>query len=64
MLLISTLAAHDLGYISLGNLLERLEHTFDTFDRMEKRWGHFLQLVRYAVIATAFSSVHLDGGQR
>jgi cyclic beta-1,2-glucan synthetase len=41
MLLISTLAAHDLGYITLGNLIERLEHTFDTFDRMEKRWGHF-----------------------
>ena len=41
MLLISTLAAHDLGYISLGKLVERLEHTFDAFDRMEKRWGHF-----------------------
>jgi cyclic beta-1,2-glucan synthetase len=41
MLLISTLAASDLGYIGLGNLVERLEHTFDTFERMEKRWGHF-----------------------
>ena len=41
MLLISTLAAHDLGYINLGSLVERLERTFDTFDRMQKRWGHF-----------------------
>jgi cyclic beta-1,2-glucan synthetase len=42
MLLLSTLAAHDLGYISLGFLVERLERTFDSFDRMEKHWGHFL----------------------
>jgi cyclic beta-1,2-glucan synthetase len=41
MLLISTLAAHDFGYINLGTLVERLEDTFDTFERMEKRWGHF-----------------------
>ncbi len=41
LLLVSTLAAHDLGYISLGVLLERLEHTFDSFDRLEKHWGHF-----------------------
>ena len=41
LLLVSTLAAHDLGYISLGVLLDRLERTFDTFDRLEKHWGHF-----------------------
>ena len=41
LLLVSTLAAHDLGYISLGTLVERLEQTFDTFDRLEKHWGHF-----------------------
>jgi cyclic beta-1,2-glucan synthetase len=41
LLLLSTTAAHDLGYISLGILLERLEHTFDSFDKLEKHWGHF-----------------------
>ena len=41
LLLVSTLAAHDLGYIGLGVLLERLERTFDSFDRLEKHWGHF-----------------------
>ena len=41
LLLVSTLAAHDLGYIGLGTLLERLERTFDSFDRLEKHWGHF-----------------------
>ena len=40
-MLVSTLAAHDLGYISLGVLVDRLERTFDTLDRMEKHWGHF-----------------------
>jgi len=41
LLLLSTLAAHDLGYVGLRALVERLERTFATFDRMEKYWGHF-----------------------
>jgi len=40
MLLLSTLASHDFGYLSLKTLLTRLEKTFDTFDRMEKYEGH------------------------
>ena len=62
MLLLSTLAAHDLGYINLSNLVERLEHTFDTFDRMEKRWGHFYNWYDTRSLANAFPSIHLDGG--
>jgi cyclic beta-1,2-glucan synthetase len=42
LLLLSTLAAHDLGYLTIRQLIERLERTFDTFDRMEKHWGHLL----------------------
>ncbi len=41
LLLVSTLAAHDLGYIGIDTLLDRLERTFDSFDRLEKHWGHF-----------------------
>ena len=41
MLLLSTMAAHDLGYLSLGRLVDRLEKTFDALERMEKHWGHF-----------------------
>jgi cyclic beta-1,2-glucan synthetase len=41
LLLVSTLAAHDLGYINLGSLLERLEKSFDTLDRLERHRGHF-----------------------
>ena len=41
LLLLSTLAAHDLGYIGLGSLARRLENTFDSLERMEKQWGHF-----------------------
>jgi cyclic beta-1,2-glucan synthetase len=41
MLLLSTLAAHDLGYLGLGRLADRLEKTFDALERMEKHWGHF-----------------------
>jgi cyclic beta-1,2-glucan synthetase len=42
LLLLATLAAHDFGTIGLRTLLRRLAKTFDTFDRMEKHWGHFL----------------------
>ncbi len=41
LLLVSTLAANDLGYINHGSLLERLEKSFDTLDRLERHRGHF-----------------------
>jgi cyclic beta-1,2-glucan synthetase len=41
LLLLSTLAAHDFGYLSLGVLVDRLEKTFATFDRLERYRGHF-----------------------
>jgi cyclic beta-1,2-glucan synthetase len=41
LLLVSTLAAHDLGYLNLGSLLERLEKTFDTLEKLERHRGHF-----------------------
>ncbi len=42
LLLLSTLAAHDLGYLSLGTLADRLEKTFATLDILERYHGHFL----------------------
>ncbi|WP_165228403.1 GH36-type glycosyl hydrolase domain-containing protein [Aquisphaera insulae] len=41
LLLVSTLAAHDLGYLGFLRLADRLEKTFDTLERMERHWGHF-----------------------
>lgn len=41
LLLVSTLAAHDLGYIGLGTLVDRLEKSFNTLERLERHWGHF-----------------------
>jgi cyclic beta-1,2-glucan synthetase len=42
LLLLATLSAHDFGYIGFRTLLRRLAKTLDTFDRLEKHWGHFL----------------------
>ncbi len=42
LLLLASLSAHDFGYIGVRNLLRRLTRSFDTFDRIEKQWGHFL----------------------
>jgi cyclic beta-1,2-glucan glucanotransferase len=39
--LLSTLAAHDLGYLSFTGALDRLEPTFDTLLRMQRYRGHF-----------------------
>jgi cyclic beta-1,2-glucan synthetase len=41
LLLLSTLAAHDFGYLGLRTLLDRLEKTFDTLERLERFRGHF-----------------------
>ena len=40
--LLSTLAAHDLGYLDTGELVRRLEATLDTLERLERFEGHLL----------------------
>ena len=40
--LLASLAAHDFGYITLGQLIERTGATLDTMDRLETYQGHFL----------------------
>jgi cyclic beta-1,2-glucan synthetase len=42
MLLLSTVAAHDLGYLTLAGLSRRVGATLDTLDRLERYKGHFL----------------------
>ncbi|MDH4051233.1 MAG: cyclic beta 1-2 glucan synthetase, partial [Rubrivivax sp.] len=39
--LLSTLAAYDFGYITLGQLIDRTCATLDTMDRLETYEGHF-----------------------
>lgn len=45
MYLLSALAAHDLGYIGPMNLAARLQSTFETFDRLDRYRGHFLNWI-------------------
>lgn len=40
--LLSTLAAHDLGYLPTGTLLRRLDATVTTLEGLERHQGHFL----------------------
>ncbi|HEY3333031.1 MAG TPA: glucoamylase family protein [Capsulimonadaceae bacterium] len=40
--LLSAQSAWDLGYASVDSLVERLEKTFDTMDRLERPGGHLL----------------------
>ena len=42
LLLLSTLAAYDLGYIGLSDLSTRLRATFESMAQLEKYRGHFL----------------------
>ena len=41
LLLLSTLAAHDFGYVGLVELLERLEFTFASMEKLQKFRGHY-----------------------
>jgi cyclic beta-1,2-glucan synthetase len=42
LLLVSNLAAYDLGYIGVQELVQRLKNTFHTLNALEKVRGHFL----------------------
>ncbi len=42
MTLLATLSARDLGFIDTGSLIDRLERTLDTIDRLEHFEGHLL----------------------
>ncbi|MET0229926.1 MAG: glucoamylase family protein [Rhodanobacteraceae bacterium] len=39
--LLSTLAAHDFGYLSLRELVDRLARSFETLERLPRHRGHF-----------------------
>ena len=41
LLLNSYLAANDFGFVSVSELIDRLEHAFQSIDRMERHRGHF-----------------------
>ncbi|OWK36353.1 glycoside hydrolase family 94 protein [Fimbriiglobus ruber] len=40
--MLAVVAAHDMGYVTLREIVDRLERTFDTLDKLEKHQGHFL----------------------
>lgn len=42
LLLASTVAAHDFGYLSLGRMTEHIGRTLDTVEKLEKFRGHLL----------------------
>jgi len=49
--LLSTLAAHDLGYISTSDLVKRISATVGTLERLERYRGHFLNWYDTASLA-------------
>ena len=51
MELLSTLAAHDLGYLSRSRLAERLERSLTTLEALERHEGHLLNWYDTATLA-------------
>ncbi len=41
-LLLSTVAAYDFGYLTAGELAERVKRVFDTLDQLDRYEGHFI----------------------
>ena len=62
--LLSTLAAHDLGYSDHATLVERLDATLTTLEGLERYEGHFLNWYDTADAGAAAPAVRLDRGQR
>jgi cyclic beta-1,2-glucan synthetase len=51
MALLSTLAAHDLGYVTTATLVQRLDRTLTTLEGLERHAGHFLNWYDTATLA-------------
>jgi cyclic beta-1,2-glucan synthetase len=51
MTLLSTLAAHDLGYLTTAALIQRIERTLTTLEGLERHEGHFLNWYDTATLA-------------
>ncbi len=62
--LLATMSAHDLGFLTLEQLLRRLELAFASLAAHAPLPGALLQLVRPPRPERARAGVHLDGGQR
>jgi cyclic beta-1,2-glucan synthetase len=48
--LLSAVAAHDLGYISILNLALRLRSTFETLEKLDRYRGHFLNWINTSTL--------------
>ena len=64
MSLLSTLAAHDLGYLPTDRMLRRLDATLRDGREPRALPGASAQLVRHGDAGAAPSALHLHGGQR
>ncbi len=62
--LLSTLAAHDLGYLSTAALIEHLERTMTTLEGLERLRRTLSELVRHRHTGGDAPPLHIDGGQR
>ena len=51
MTMLSAMAAHDLGYLSTGDLVRRLDATVRTLEGLERHRGHFLNWYDTATLA-------------
>ena len=64
MSLLSTLAAHDLGYLSTETLVRRLDLTLTTLEGLERYQGHFLNWYDTSTLAPLHPAIRLDRRQR
>jgi cyclic beta-1,2-glucan synthetase len=52
LLLLSTVSAHDLGYVTTPGLIDQIGRTLGTFDRMQRVRGHFLNWYETTTLRT------------
>ena len=62
--LLSTLAAHDLGYLGRAELADRIERTLTSVEALERHEGHLLNWYDTERPRPARAPLRLDRGQR
>ena len=64
MSLLAALAAHDLGFISITEVVERIDATLSTLEGLERFDGHLFNWVRHHNPGAARAALRVVGGQR
>ena len=62
--LVSVLSAHDFGYLTVDDVVQKLARTMETIAKLERHEGHLLNWYDIQTLAAAETALRFHRGQR